>query len=90
MEDSGDETLRSPTYRKVTSDKKDLMQRLKQCLHGYKLQDLELDFIGTQFFTDIYLIDCVLGAGSFGVVLKVIERSTGNEYAMKVNLSINT
>lgn len=85
MEDYSEyETLGSPTYKKLTKDKRDLKHKLKQCLHGNKLQDLALDFIGTQFFADIYLMDSILGAGSFGVVLKVIERATDNEFAMKV------
>jgi len=87
MEDSQDETLASPTYKKAIKDKESLLQKLKQCLHGYKLQDLALDFIETQFFSDVYIMDYILGAGSFGVVLKVTERSTSKQYAMKVFLN---
>ena len=84
MENDEDRTPRSPTYKKIRKPGKDSMVKLKQFLHETKLQDLPLDFIGTKFFNDIYLMDSILGTGSFGVVLKVVERGTGNEYAMKV------
>ena len=79
-----DETPRSPTHKKVTH-KKDTKAQLKKCLAGHKLQELGLDFLGTQTFNDLYLLEEVLGAGAFGVVLRVVERLTGEEYAMKVS-----
>jgi hypothetical protein len=78
-----DETPRSPTHKKVTQQR-ELKVKLRQCLHDNKLKDLALDYLGTQTFNDVYLFEELLGAGAFGVVLRVVERSTGEEYAMKV------
>ena len=78
-----DETPRSPAHKKAI-DTKEPQKKLKQLLHGLKLEDLPLDFIATHCFGDLYILDSVLGAGAFGVVLQIVERSTGEELAMKV------
>ncbi len=78
-----DETPRSPTHKQVNAGKEPSL-KLKQLLHGTKLEDLALDFISTRYFSDLYLLDGILGAGSFGVVLKIVERGTGQELALKV------
>ena len=82
-----DETPRSPMH-KMATDTKEPRLKLKQLLRGNNIEELALDFIATQYFGDLYLLDAVLGAGSFGVVLQVVERSSGKELAMKVT-SIN-
>ena len=76
-------TPQTPTY-KLVNDVKGAIIKLKQYLRGAKLDDLSIDFLGTQYFSDLYMMDSILGAGSFGVVIKSIEHDTGNEYAMKV------
>ena len=88
MENFGDGTPRSPTHKKVTHNKESTM-KLKQLLYGRKLKDLPIDFIETIYFSDVYLLDDVLGSGSFGVALKVLEKDTGEEYAMKVKKILN-
>ena len=79
-----DETPRSPMHKKVI-DTKESKKKLEQFLHGSKLNELPLDFIATHCFGDLYLLDSVLGAGAFGVVLQIVEKSTGQELAMKVS-----
>lgn len=59
---------------------------LTEILNGKSLEELPLDFIGTKYFSDIYVFKSVLGSGSFSVVLKVLERSTNMEFAFKVRL----
>ncbi len=78
-----DET-RSPTHKKV-NDTTEPKQKLGLLLHGNRLEELQLDFIATQYFDDLYILDAVLGAGAFGVVLQIIERASGQELAMKVS-----
>ncbi len=53
-------------------------------LNGLQLSELPLDFLGTTYFTDVYVRKELLGSGAFGVVVKVIEKSSGRTYAMKV------
>lgn len=65
-------------------NKGELRRKLNSLLNETKIEDLPLDFIGTQYFSDLYLFSEIMGAGSFGVVLKVIEITTKNEFAMKV------
>jgi len=73
----------SPIYKK-NIESKSITHKLNSILSNCRLNDLSLDFLGTKTFSDLYLKEDLLGAGAFGVVLKVIERSTGKEYAMKV------
>ena len=73
----------SPTYKGLNDPKK-YKHKLMDILHGTDIKDLALDFLGTQYFSDIYLFDTMLGTGGFGVVVKVIDRDTGEELAMKV------
>ena len=80
-----DESPRS-LFQVQTDETKEASNKLKRILHGAKLEELPLDFIATTFFADLYLLDTVMGSGAFGVVLKIVERSTGNEFAMKVTL----
>ncbi len=76
----------SPVHKKV-NDTKEPAAKLKQLLRGGRIEELQLDFIATQHFDNLYILDAILGAGAFGVVLQVIERSTGQELAMKVRYS---
>jgi len=46
-----------------------------------------LDLIDTIFFGDLYEKHQILGAGSFGIVIKVKEITSNNFYAMKVFFS---
>jgi len=48
------------------------------------INELPLDLIETVFFEDLYEREKILGAGTFGIVIKVKEKLTNNEYAMKV------
>jgi len=82
-EEKNQETPDTPTFKTIINFK-DSKPKLKLLLNGTKLDDIPIDFLGTQHFADLYVMDRILGAGSFGVVLKVIEHSTGEEYAMKV------
>ena len=50
------------------------------------LDELPLDYLGTTSFGDLYKNCGVIGSGSFGIVLRVIELSTNEQYAMKVIL----
>ena len=84
MNYDGDGTPRTPIHKKVTSNTKQCIRKLKKFLHGIDINELPIDFIGTIYFADLYILDSILGAGSFGVVLKVVERATGEEFAMKV------
>jgi len=59
--------------------------KLCKLLHGKKFSDLPLDFIGTMYFSDFYEFKSILGAGSYAVVLEVMERLTKRKLAMKVN-----
>eukprot|EP00826_Nyctotherus_ovalis_P032705 TRINITY_DN2633_c0_g8_i1.p1 TRINITY_DN2633_c0_g8~~TRINITY_DN2633_c0_g8_i1.p1 ORF type:complete len:364 (-),score=29.79 TRINITY_DN2633_c0_g8_i1:847-1938(-) len=58
--------------------------QLNLTLNGKNLNDLSLDFIGTQYFSDLYVYKGILGTGSFGVVLRVLEVRSRNEFALKV------
>jgi len=62
---------------------------LDRVLNSLSLDELPLDFIRTTFFSDLYKGCEVLGAGSFGVVLKVIELSSNQEYAIKVFIKLH-
>lgn len=53
-------------------------------LKNNNLDDLPLDFIGTKYFGDLYSFKGLLGTGSFGVVLRVLEQKTNREFALKV------
>jgi hypothetical protein len=81
-------TPRSPTHKKVIQSNR-AKQKLREILDGASLDSLALDYIETTFFSDLYILDRVLGAGTFGVVLQVIERATCEEYAMKVLLCLH-
>lgn len=84
MEDeSCEESPSSPIYKKNVETKA-ATHKLNEILSGAKLEDLPIDFLGTKTFSDIYLKETLLGAGAFAVVLKVIERSTAEEFAVKV------
>lgn len=61
-----------------------IFNKLNQLLHGENLPDLPLDFIGTMYFSDFYKFKSILGAGSYAVVLEVLEPLTRREFAMKV------
>ena len=61
-----------------------LRQKLADMLDGIPLGELPLDYINTKFFGDVYEAREVLGAGSYGIVVRVTEKSTGEQYAVKV------
>lgn len=61
--------------------------KLKKILHDCKLDDVLLDFLGSQTFSDVYKFDKILGSGAYGVVIQVLEKSTGKEYALKVKIN---
>ena len=61
-----------------------LENKLFDLLQGASLNDLPLDFIETTFFSDLYQQHEVLGSGSFGVVVRVTELLSKEDYAMKV------
>lgn len=61
-----------------------LEQKLCGLLQGSSLNELPLDFIETVFFADVFARGEVLGAGSFGVVVRVTEIATRKDFAMKV------
>lgn len=67
-----------------TTDFNNALTKLNKYLNGLELKDVPLDFISTQYFTDLYILESILGSGSFGVVLQVVERKTGQELAIKV------
>ena len=83
MSESINQSPESPIHRKVfcINDAKAKLQRIT---NGIPLDDLPLDYINTTSFGDLYLLDRILGAGAFGVVLQIIERQTAKEYAIKV------
>ncbi len=62
----------------------DPSEKLQQTLSGTRLEDLPLDYIGSTSLGDLYTPTGLLGAGTFGVVVKVFERATGGEFALKV------
>ena len=70
--------------RIVLKRKSELQNKLNELLNGNKLESLELDFIGSESFSDHYEFKSVLGKGGFSVVLKILEKNTSCEYAMKV------
>jgi hypothetical protein len=59
---------------------------LSSIFSNNNLDDLPLDFIGMKYFSDQYLFKGILGAGSFAVVLRVMEHATREEFALKVIL----
>ena len=61
-------------------------RKLNKLLQGASLNELTLDYIGTTFFCDLYGHYETLGAGGFGVVVKVLELATNEYYAMKVKI----
>jgi len=61
-----------------------LEKRLIDVLKGSLLNELPLDFIETVFFADLFVRGEVLGAGAFGVIVRVTEISTNMNYAMKI------
>ncbi len=79
------ESPTSPTHYRV-SDVADAKAKLRLFANGVPLPDLALDYLNSTTFGDLYILDRVLGAGTFGVVLKAVERATGREYAVKVSL----
>ena len=67
---------------------KDLNKRLEGVLYNLPLEELPLDYIETIFFSDLYVYYEILGAGSFGVVIRANEISTNIDYAIKVFFTI--
>jgi len=63
---------------------KELSSKLLTMLGGTPLNELPLDYIDTVFFGDLYEQKKLLGAGTFGIVIKVMEKSTQMHYAIKV------
>ena len=61
-----------------------LEKRLKKELSPFTLVDLPLSEDETILFTTRYLYRKILGAGSFGVVISVIDKQYLEEYAIKV------
>jgi len=61
------------------------LRKYNQLLQGRILPDFPLDFIGTMYFPDFYGFKSVLGAGSYAVVVEVVEHLTKRDFAMKVN-----
>lgn len=62
----------------------EISNKFNKLLGDTKLEDLPIDFLGTMVFSDLYSKEKLLGCGAFGVVLKVIERKTSDEFAMKI------
>ena len=83
MAESSNQSPDSPIHRKIF-DCNEAKEKLKYIIGGAELSELPLDYLNTTSFGDLYLFDRVLGSGTFGVVLKAIEKDTGNEYAIKV------
>jgi len=79
VESEIDLELESPS-----SSQKFLELKLLKMLGGVPLKELPLDYIDTTFFGDLYEKERILGAGSFGIVIKVTEIVSKKEYAMKV------
>jgi len=73
----------------LTHSQTKALSKLTQMLNGTEINELPLDYIGTQYFSDYYSLITVLGSGSFAVVLEVREKSTKECYAMKVGLEVN-
>jgi len=82
-ENNLNESPSSPLHRKILSTNTPKL-KLTAITSGIPFDEIPLDYLNTTSFTDIYLVDRVLGAGNFGVVIKVIEKNSGNEYAIKV------
>ena len=79
------DTPRSPTYEKINDIRKPT-ETFEDILNGKDIDDLPIDFIGTKYFSDLYALSSILGAGSFGVALKVLDKTTDEMLAMKVCL----
>ena len=64
-----------------------LEEKLASLLRGVALKDIPLDYIGTTYFGDTYKRKEILGTGSFGIVVKVLDIVSVTDYAMKVRKS---
>jgi len=80
------EPLENPELESPSSSQNILEPQLKHILGDTPLNELPLDYIDTVFFGDLYESQKILGAGAFGIVIKVKEKLTKTEYAMKVLL----
>ena len=61
-----------------------LKKRLLKEIEPFNINDLPLDPNGDLVFSDVYCFSKVIGAGSFGVVISVIERTHLEQYAIKI------
>ena len=84
-----DESPRSPTHKVVVKTNKARI-KMNQLLYGEELEDLTLDYLECTSFGDIYVFHELLGSGTYGVVISILEKSTGDEYAMKVQIYSTT
>ncbi len=73
----------SPTQYKVF-DTSAASAKLLSLTNDTPLADLSLDYLNATTFSDLYVLDRVLGAGTFGVVVKAVERNAGRDCAIKV------
>lgn len=73
----------------VVSYKKNLDKRLNKEIDPFTFEDLPLDFTGDIVFSDIYMFQKVLGAGTFGVVVAAVEKQHLEQCAIKI-VSKNT
>ena len=83
MRDSYNDSPKSPLHRKVVASA-EARHKLRLICEDAELNDLPLDYLHTTSFSDLYLYDGLLGAGSFGVALKAIHKHSATQCAIKV------
>jgi len=75
------------------SYKTNLKRRLSKEISPFTFEDLPLNFTGDVVFSDLYVFQKVLGAGSFGVVFAAVEKQHLEHCAIKIvskNMSRNS
>ena len=83
MNETINESPISPVHRKLVETTSP-RAKLDAITARIPLSELPLDYLNATTFSDLYIVDRVLGAGTFGVVLKVFEKQSGDEYAIKI------
>lgn len=73
-----------PQKNFTTRDRTSLYRRLSKELSPFTFDDLPLDSTGDTVFSDLYMFQRVLGAGSFGVVVAAVEKLHLEQCAVKI------
>eukprot|EP00826_Nyctotherus_ovalis_P015209 TRINITY_DN14305_c0_g1_i1.p1 TRINITY_DN14305_c0_g1~~TRINITY_DN14305_c0_g1_i1.p1 ORF type:complete len:241 (+),score=45.04 TRINITY_DN14305_c0_g1_i1:222-944(+) len=68
----------------TTRDRTGLYRRLNKEMDPFTFNDLPLDSAGDTVFSDLYIFQGVIGAGSFGIVVAAVEKLHLEQCAIKI------